>query len=208
MESEARVGIDLNLDNFADIQLVLTGAAMINRSGPLNASVNFPSVTGPAGHAGPDVIDTEIISMTLVGDGATMKVGTASGTALAIQPTLGAIAEVASNPSLGDSFFDIFLELDLGGGQRVYNQVPHRFQAYIHCVPPLTIYFLQGTTPISLYSAPSGGTEVARLITARHSTYGKGTTIPTVSVWGAAAMALLVLAAGTIVVMRRRVVAV
>ena len=164
----AAVGIDLNLDNVADTTLMMCGPVSISRSDPLNASVNFPTVTGPAGHVGPDVIDTEIVSMNLTGGGASLRAG--AGGVPALDPSLGAIAETSDN-TLADSFFDVFFEIDLGGGQFAYNQEALRVEAVITCVPPGASFVYLSTTPISLFTAPSGGSEIARLVTTQHDNF-------------------------------------
>jgi len=173
LPSGAVLGIDTNLDCVADRNVVAGGPitiAKINHHG--DCSAHYPSVCGVPGHD--DVIDTEILAMSLTGGGVTIKAGTMSGSALPLPPTLGAISEEPSNPALADSFFDVFVEIDLGGGVRYYNHTPVRVAQVIDCVPPHDIYYhISGCLP--LYTTPPPGSPgdqiMAKLVAANHYTY-------------------------------------
>src|SRR5262249_51328396 len=82
----------------------------------------------------------------------------------------GAIAEKTTDPTLADSFFDVFCEIDMGGGNRFYNQTPLRVTATIDCVPPNKIYFHPVNICIPLYTSPvpGQGIHVGNLVSARH----------------------------------------
>jgi hypothetical protein len=181
-----------------DTELRLEGLVAILRSAPLAASVNFPSVTGPPGHAGPDIIDTEIVAMSLSGGGAVLRAGTI--TTQPVTRSFGAIAEASGDNKLADSFFDVFFELDLGGGQFGYNQTAlHVEDPHISCAPPAALFAGPSELSMSIFSQPSGGVEIARITLVNHSLF-----IPTISEWGVAVMTLLILSAATVVLIRRR----
>lgn len=227
----AEVGLDTNLDGVVDQSLLMSGPMTVRRGAPA---------------AG--IIQTEIISMSLTGGGVTLRAGTQTiGINPAVQPTTGRVTEQVTNNTLADSFFDVFFEIDLGGGQKLYNQTALRVAGVIQCVPPSAAFRKVGNQPVSLFAAPSGGSEVARVVDVKHFTdpnppgtgacclpnngcvlnvasdacvklggryLGDGTTecfhdpagdcIPTVSEWGLLVMAVLVLTAATVVIMRRR----
>jgi len=183
MNSSALVGIDTTLDCQADTIVVLDGPITVNRTGPLPASVQFPAVTGPGGHGGPDVIDTEMVSMSLTGGGLTLQAGTAAGmnagTATCNAPgtglvpkSCGAIAETAADPTMASSFFEVYFRVDLGGGTFVYNHQPLRVNATIGCVPPIADY-IKTIGCLNLFNAPvgAGGMVVANLTSASHNTF-------------------------------------
>ena len=206
----ALVGLDLDLDPLcgSDTTVPVSGPVAIQRSAPLNISVNFPSIDGPPGHVGPDVIDTEIVSMTLTGGGMTLRAGAGSGVGglgSLVQATKGVIEETTSDPALADSFFDVFFELDVGGGLYVYNQTPARIQSTISCDPPNTVY-IQITNCVPLYTSPTPGTgiHVANLARFEQDTNLPAEPVPTVSTWGLVIMVLLLLVGGKVYFNRRQ----
>lgn len=102
-------------------------------------------------------IDTEIISMDLFGNSANVgavhvRVGTGNGVALA---SIGQITNVVQDPldpgfadglpssfQSGDSFFDVFYEIDVGG-ITLFNTIPHRLgPETIFELPPIGIDYL------------------------------------------------------------------
>lgn len=146
--------------------LAQQGDFIVSRSDPLDDSLQFPGLRPTDGHF--DVIDTEIVQLTLSSGGITMTVGSPFNPVLT--PTLGTIAEDPGNSSLGNSFFDVFFELDLGGGFLVYNQTAVRMESTIPGVPPdLGLFphvFLGG--PIALFDDPLAGNQVGLLFEATH----------------------------------------
>lgn len=216
--SGAVVGVDTmedgNLDGDVDRNLVLFGPTTIVRTGTLDDSANFPGSSPADGHpTGPglDVIDTEITSMSLTSGPVTLTAGDGQGSGPALPPTgllpsPGTIVEQGADESLGDSFFDVFFELDLGGGTFLYNQQALRVEAVIDRVPPDTTYFHVITAPIPLFPTPdvqAGQQPLAQLVTARHITMPSALLIPTLSPWGMVVLGLL-LVAGAAMVLRRR----
>ncbi len=166
----ATVGVDLGLDDNADTQLTLLGPTVINRTAPLNASVNFPTFTGPPGHVGADVIDTQITSMNLVGPGGvTLRAG--AGGVPALAASRGVIAEKTGMAGQADSFFDVFFELQIAPGVKVYNHTALRVEKVIDRVPPIGGYVFNIASPLALFTLPVGGVEVARLTNGIHSTH-------------------------------------
>jgi hypothetical protein len=165
------VGIDVNLDCVPDTTLALKGSALIARKPSMDDSLQFPGTRPIDGHR--DVIDTEMVEMNLAGGGVTLNAG-AGFANVPIRPTLGTIAEELGNHALADSFFDIFFELDLGGGQRAYNHDPLRMEADgLTCVPPVAA-FLHADGCLPLFSSPDGGVLVANLVVARADTFPTG----------------------------------
>lgn len=169
MPSGALVGVDTNLDCVRDMNLVMGGPVRVRRSAPRDDSANYPGTRPVDGHF--DVIDTEIIAMTLTGSGVTLVAGAGLGS-IPLAPTRGNFAEQPGNPNLADSFFDVFFEVDLGGGNRLYNQTPLLLESVIDCVPPHAIY-AHPTICIPLYTSPIAGqgVHVANLVTANHTPF-------------------------------------
>ena len=192
--TEALVGIDLDLDCIADTSVILRGPTTINRSDPLDDSANFPGTRPVDGHL--DVIDTEIVSMSLTGGpGITLTAGAGLGQGGVLKPSLGAIGEQASENNLADSFFDVFFEVDLGGGNLVYNHTPLVIEAKIDCVPPDAEY-IHPTGCVPLFDSPIQGTGVlvANLVSAVHKTFPqRPSEVPAVSTWGSVVLALTLL---------------
>ena len=171
MPSGALVGIDMDLDCLPDISLVLSGPVFVSRSNPRDDSQMYPGVAPIDGHL--EVIDTEIISMSLSGGGGvTLTAGGGYGQGGVLARSLGTIVEKQSDPKLADSFFDVFFEVNLGGGVYVYNHTPMRVSSVIDCVPPNARY-VHPIGCLALYNSPTPGQgrEVARLVTADHDTY-------------------------------------
>ncbi|MCK4340197.1 MAG: hypothetical protein KAY37_00550 [Phycisphaerae bacterium] len=167
MPSSALVGIDFDGDGLADTSLTLNGMVTIRRSGALDVSMHYPDVAIADGHR--DVIDTEITQMELFGAGVTLIAGAEFG-AYPLSASLGAIVEQPGNPALGDSAFEVFFEIDLGGGQLAYNHTALNVATVIDCIVPDATY-LHPVGVIPLYSDPVGGVWVANLVTANHDTY-------------------------------------
>ncbi|MEK6799186.1 MAG: hypothetical protein AABZ12_09500 [Planctomycetota bacterium] len=187
LPSGALVGIDLNFDCVADTSMVLGGPVTIRKRGPVDDATFYPGTRPIDGHL--DVIDTEIVAMSLTGGGMILKAGTMSGSAQALTPTKGTVAEQTGNPALADSFFDVFVELDLGGGVYAYNWAAIRVTDVVECLPPDGKYIhIAGCTP--LYSSPVVGVaaiHMANLVAANHFTY-PGCCAPGLTPNGCAAM--------------------
>ena len=199
------VVIDLDLDCVGDVELVLGPCSapdhllVIHRSDPRDDSQTFPGTRPVDGHL--DVIDTEIIEMCLTGEGVTLKAGLGQGGV--ITKSLGATAEKVTDDLWAESFFDVFFEVDLGGGMLVYNQTPLRVEADIDCVPPQAT-FLSEPVCLPLYTSPipGEGMHVANLITADHLV--NPPPIPTLTQWGLVGLMLVLLAIATWVFFWRR----
>lgn len=171
--SGALVGIDLDLDTIEDFSVVLFGPTVIQRQAASDVSLNFPGALGSSLDSHIDVIDIEIVSLSLTGGGFTLTAGqgiTPGGVFLL--PSLGAIVEQAGDPTLGDSFFDVFFEVDLGGGNFAYNQNPLTVVANppLQGVPPIPQPYIHPTGPIPLFTLPVGGVQIANLVRAVHVT--------------------------------------
>ncbi len=170
MGSGALIGIDMDGDCVQDTTVRLTGPVNVSRSDPRDDSMHFPGLAPLDGHL--EVLDTEILAMHLTGGGMTMIAGGGLGQAGVLRRSLGAIVEQRAEPTLGDTFFDVFFEVDLGGGHYVYNHEPLRVSSKIDCVPPDTTY-IHPFDCIPLYNSPyvGQGDVVARLVRADHSTH-------------------------------------
>jgi hypothetical protein len=179
----ALVGIDTDLDCNLDMNLILDSCGtdfIVNRGSPAGGT-----------------IPTEIIDLCLTDGNATLIAGAGLGNNGVLQPSVGTIVEQVADNTKGDSTFGVMFEFDLGGGNFVYNHTPLVVSSEITCVPPQARYIHPtGCTP--LFDDPVGGTLVANLVSANHDL------VPAVSEWGVAAMVLLVLAAGTVVIRRCR----
>jgi hypothetical protein len=171
LPSGALVGIDTTMDCVADTNLIMFGPVQVHRSSPLDDSVQFPGTRPMDGHL--DVIDTEIISMHLTGGGIILTAGAGQGQGGVLAASLGDIAEKIGDPAKGESFFDVFFEVDLGGGNYAYNHVPLRVQTPVTCIPPFHEY-IHVQDCIELYSAPTGGTHIANLVAPIHDAYPFG----------------------------------
>jgi len=169
MPSGALIGIDWDDNCIADVSLGLRGPVHVRRSDPLDDSLVFPESAPVDQHL--EVIDTEIMSLVLVGGGVAMIAGGESGQ-VRLERSLGVIVEQRENSAHADSFFDVFFEVDLGGGLFAYNQEALRVFAKIDCVPPDTAY-INPMECIRLYTSPvpRQGEFVANLVSGIHSTY-------------------------------------
>jgi len=189
-----------------DVNLILwpcavpDNLAIINRSAPRDDSQNFPGLRPVDGHL--DVIDTEIISMCLTGGGYTLRAGLGQGGV--ISRSLGAVAEQPGNPTLAESFFDVFFEVQTPQGP-LYNQTPLRLAAVINCVPPKAAYIHPtGCLPLFTSPIPGQGMHVANLVTAQHNVNIPIT--PTLTEWGLIILVLLIVFSTWVVLRRRRTV--
>jgi hypothetical protein len=171
VHSGAVLGIDTTGDCIADLNAVLGGTATIHKEGPYDDSNNYPGTRPVDGHK--DVVDTEIIAMSLTGGlpVVTMTAGAGLGTN-PLPATLGAVAEQPGDPSSADSFFDVFVELTDGGGNKHYNQAPIRVQTVVNCLPPKANYIhITGCLPLFSSPVPGQGTRTANLVRANHFTF-------------------------------------
>ena len=127
-----------------------------------NIPCNGTSCGTVDGH--PDVIDTEIVSMSLSGGGIVLRVGDeASAT---IPSSLGTVVETG-DPAVAESFFDLFVELEVGGLQ-LYNHAPFRLRTDITLMPPQATY-LEVTQCVPLFDDPTSGIQIGALVFAVYS---------------------------------------
>jgi hypothetical protein len=168
---EAAFGIDTDFDCISDMNITVQGQCgtlLVTRSDPRDDSVNFPGTRPVDGHM--DVIDTELITMCITGEGLTLRAGFEQGS----QPlahSYGTIAEDPTDPATGISTFEVFFEVDLGGGNFVYNQTPLQLaDSSITCVPPEAVYAHLEADCVPLYTDPTPGEGIliGNLVTASH----------------------------------------
>ena len=138
MPTGAILGIDTGDDCVADTNLVLHGPVYIARSNPRDDSVHFPGTRPLDGHL--DVLDTEIVSLSLTGSGVTLTAGAGLGQGGVLRASLGTIAELPSNAAWAESLFDVYVEMELGDGSVVYNRDPVPVTTVIDCLPPNRSY--------------------------------------------------------------------
>ena len=166
----ALVGIDTDLDCWRDMNLVLGGPVQVNRTASMDDSVNFPGTRLIDGHL--DVIDTEIVSMNLTGVGATLRAGAGTGVGPnggLLKASKGVIAELLTDDTRAQSHFEVYFELDMGGGIYLYNHDPLIITSIIDRVPPQERY-IHPVVCLFLYTDPVGGTHYNNFVTAWHST--------------------------------------
>jgi hypothetical protein len=198
----ANGGIDFTLDCETDLYIPANGSAIINRANPSDDSQNYPGTRPVDGHL--DVIDTEIISLTLGSSEVTILAGAGQGQGGVLPATYGVIAEQLSNPALAESFFDCYVEAYVFS-QYVYNHVPIRLEATIDRYPPFgQTYTFNGCIAVYDSPDPGQGNLIGNITSIELTLQQEQTEIPTLSEWGMLIMALLLLAAGTVAVVRRR----
>jgi hypothetical protein len=175
----AAIGIDLDANCTTDLSLTLGGDAVLQRSSPIDRSLHFPGPTdcngSPCGQgdAHLDVIDTEMVLMSLTAAQVELRAGNAG--AVPLSPSLGTVVE-KNDPALGDSFFDLFFELEVNG-TRLYNHSPVRVQAEVTSQPPEATY-LAPTGCLLLYDDPAGGLRVGSLVSLELVTRRCGGNLP------------------------------
>ncbi len=169
--TSAFIGIDLDSDCVSDLSITLSGDAVIERSAPIDRSINFPDPNDCDGSscglvdAHLDVIDTEIVSMSLTGGGVVLRVG--DDASVSIPNSLGTVVE-NGDPALADSFFEVFLELEVGG-VLFYNHSPVKLKAETQCQPPEATY-MELTQCVPLFDQPFGGVQTAAVVFAEYNT--------------------------------------
>jgi len=171
LPSSALVGIDMDMDCISDINLVMFGPVKVHRTSPLDDSGHYPNTRPVDGHL--DVIDTEILMMHLTGGGIVLTAGGGGGAGGVLAPSLGRIAEYYTDPAVGDSFFDVFFEVDLGGGNYAYNHTALKVQTRVTCMPPYHEY-IHVQDCVELYDSPTGGLHIANLVAPIHDAYPFG----------------------------------
>ena len=140
--SKVEFGIDLTFDGIPEFDAVFVGGpTTIQTTAAMDDSTRYPGLRPVDVHL--DVIDTEILSMTLNGIGPatgwTLRVGILAGVSTGHGPrsTLGAIAELPGDPALAESFFDVFFEVDGTPFGTIHNDTPYRIREDIDQVPPV-----------------------------------------------------------------------
>jgi hypothetical protein len=156
LRTEALVGLDLDLDNIADVSLIMGGPTNIVRQGEVGGE-----------------IQTEIVSMSLTGGGYTLTAGVGNGecTPPLANPSPGAITPTP-DPAVAESFFDVYFEVEFPSGMCLWNHAPLTLRGFIDRVPPCGDY-LHPTQIVPLFDSQTGGNHLANLVSARHRVYAQ-----------------------------------
>jgi hypothetical protein len=142
-------------DGRIDRSVIMSGPTTVRRASPAGTS--------------PATIDTEIISMSLTSGGVTLTAGAGLGT-IPLRPSPGTIVEQVGDNTQADSFFDVFFEIELEGGVKLYNHLnaPLHVAATIGCAPP-EAEFRKDPQPVPLFTHPELGDPTPfQVITVRH----------------------------------------
>ena len=151
--SAAQLGIDLTLDGIPDTEIAAEGPFLVHRSAP------------QPGSDGRRVIQTEIVAMELTGSSALGPV------TIRLNPdrrSTGQIVGKAPEQDFpADSFFDIFVTIEVGG-QNLVNQTAIRVEAVITEIPPKITIYRSFRDPIIPLFGPAGNL-VALLLHVAHA---------------------------------------
>lgn len=154
----------------------LAGPTTIVRQDASDFSINFPGFNGSSLDGHMDVIDTEIVALSLTGGPFVLTAGqgvTPGGVILS--PSLGVIVEDPTDSTLALSHFELFFELDLTAlvpGLYLYNHDPHIMEAVIDGVPPTGTHVPPAPGPTLLYDDPVAGSVIAQITDSSHTTVG------------------------------------
>ncbi len=154
----------------------MAGPTTIVRQSASDTSTNFPGFSGSSLDAHLDVIDMEIVLLSLTSTSGPTIVLTA-GTALTpggvfLLPSLGVIVEDAGDSTLALSHFELFFELDVTSiiaGLYLYNHDPHIMETIINGVPAGGTHVPPAGNTL-LYDAPVGGNLVGQILSSSHTT--------------------------------------
>jgi len=177
----AVIEIDFADDGAADVTAHLCGPTTVWRSDAMDDSLIYPGLRPNDGQD--DVVDTEIVSMSLTGSGMTLRAGDGIGNGTSDDSLFssGAVAEQAYDDQQADSFFDVFFEIDIPDSElTLYNKEPHRMGAVVEYFPPLGFTYVLAGGPIPLYDKDTDELS-AEMVSSQH------TPIPepaSVVVWG------------------------
>jgi hypothetical protein len=131
-------------------------------NGPAQQDVFFEGSEGTAfddDFNGRDEVATELVSLNLSGDGIAVSLNP-------FRTSSGQIEELVNNnpgwldldpfaPGDADSFFDVFFQIDVGGGLVLHNEEPIRIESVMDHKPAATFHFLPVLPgePIELFDA-------------------------------------------------------
>ena len=157
--STATIEVEV-IDSGQNFTAVFSGPTTVLRSDPFDN----PDPLDP-GHN--NQIDTEIVSMNLTADSPFGPLTLLAGINEIDIPSPGAIIEQVNDPSLADSFFDVFFELQGTPFGPLRNQEPAHMTAVIDGVPPLGIPYIYDGPPILMFD--QAGDPQVSLIHADHT---------------------------------------
>ena len=123
-----------------------------------------------------DEVETELVQLNLSGGGISVSLNpnqrSFGGIEELVNNTLGELDLDPFHPGDADSFFDVFFQIDVGGGLVLHNDQPMRIESVIHDKPPVGeryIHILPQAGPIELLDANDDRTGIF-LVDAEHYT--------------------------------------
>ncbi|MDY6994839.1 MAG: hypothetical protein SVR94_19815, partial [Pseudomonadota bacterium] len=95
------------------------------------------------------LIETEIVSMVMTGNGITLRAGVDEGITPA---STGTITELENDPTRAESVFNVYFEADIPGIGIIFNKEPKLMAKIIDVVPPETDDYEYPEPPMFLYN--------------------------------------------------------
>jgi len=132
----------------------------------------------PGSHPG-DTVPIEIIELSLHGvipieipglGGQPFHLRGGSG--LGLPPTQGEATEIPNDDFQVDSFFDVFVEIEVEGNPTVHNNAPLKVKAIIEQIPPRNEFVMEPGPPIPLLDPGDGLTDILITNVVHKPTFG------------------------------------
>ncbi|MCX6030340.1 MAG: DUF6073 family protein [Chloroflexi bacterium] len=138
------------------------GSANVTLNGPTTVRRSDPTDSDGDGRL---EIETEILAMNLTGIGPSGPLNVRESPSL---PSRGRIVQQAQGADFpADSFFDVFVEMDIPGVGTLHNAEPVRMQAVINAIPPTLAYY-RPPQPIAVPLLDANGRQVGAISQALH----------------------------------------
>ena len=144
----------------------LTVGVILGDNPQVNVSASGPTIVSRSDPYGqcPRTIDTEIIEMTMAGEG---PFGSITVYESPTQTSDGKIEGRSCDDYPADSYFDVYFEVDTYMG-KLHNNQPLRMSSVISCIPPVAVYLPPQYVQVGLYDESEN--LVGYLIHASHVT--------------------------------------
>jgi hypothetical protein len=144
-------GLDTDLNGSADLDTKFVGPTIVQLSGAQDVSTRYPTLRDPDGHL--DVVDTEVVSMIMPGQGASSGWTLLAGISAGLPThTYGAMAEQPGNSAVAESFFDVFIEIEGTPYGTLHNTTPVHISGLTYQLPPVSDYLVTNY-PVPLYNS-------------------------------------------------------